>query len=352
MIRSRCCVEPGFQAVDFDQQHRLGVERKAEVKGRLDGRQDALVHHFQRGGNDARGDDLADRVGGVVDRSNTPSIVRTPCGIARQPDPDLGDDGQRPFAADQHADQVEARMVFRRAAELDDRAVGQHGLDAQHVIDRDAVLERVRAAGIGGHVAADRAGPLARRIGGIVIAGALQRIGEPEVDHARLDDGVAVAEVDLQDPLHPREHDHHAAAHRQAAAGQARARPARQKGHLVAVAQPHDRGHVGRSSGETRPRPGSSSRSRSRRTRRPPGRSAQPARSRRRQRRAARRPAAKGRGRSRVSLSQLRAGELGRNPDYKSQRPRNIAAPTAASPERQLGDWPVAALSRSRESPR
>ena len=152
-------------------------------------------------------------------------------------------------------------------------AVGQHHFDAEHVVDRDAVLERVRPAGVGRHVAADRAGPLARRIGGVVIAGALEGVGEPDVDHARLDDGVAVAEVDLEDLLHPREHDHHAAADRQAAAGQARARPARQERHVVLVADLHDRGHVARSCAETRPRPGSSSRSRSRRTRRRAGRS-------------------------------------------------------------------------------
>ena len=68
MIWSRCCVEARFQAVDFDQQDRLGVERKAEVKRRLDGDQDALVHHLQRRRDDARADDLADRVRRVVDR--------------------------------------------------------------------------------------------------------------------------------------------------------------------------------------------------------------------------------------------------------------------------------------------
>ena len=58
---------------------------------------------------------------------------------------------------------------FRRP-KLDDRAVVEHGLEAEDVIDRHAVLERVRAAGVGGHVAADGAGALARRVGGEVIA--------------------------------------------------------------------------------------------------------------------------------------------------------------------------------------
>ena len=118
--------------------------------------------------------------------SKMPSIVRYALRIARQADPDLRDDGQRPFAADERADQIEPGGIFGRPAELHDRAIGQHGLDAEHVIDRHAVLERVRPAGVRGHVAADRAGPLARRIGSVVIAGPLERVGQPDVDHARL----------------------------------------------------------------------------------------------------------------------------------------------------------------------
>ena len=57
MIWSRLVVEARFQPVDFDQQDACGVERKAEMEGRLDRRQDPLVHHFERGGDDARADD-------------------------------------------------------------------------------------------------------------------------------------------------------------------------------------------------------------------------------------------------------------------------------------------------------
>ena len=191
-------VEARFQAVDFDQQDRLGIERKAEVKRRFDGDQNALVHHLQRGRDDARADDLADRLRRVVDRFEHAEHRAAALRIARQPHPDLGDDAERPFAADDRADQVEPGRIFRRPADLHDLAVGQYHLDAQHVVHRDAVLERVRAAGVRGHVAADRAGPLARRIGCVVIAGPCEVLVEPDVHDARLDDGVAVAEVDLQ----------------------------------------------------------------------------------------------------------------------------------------------------------
>ena len=164
--------------------------------------------------------------------------------IARQPHPDLGDDRQRSFAADDRADQIQPDGILGRSAELHDAPVGQHRFDAQHVIHRDAVFQRVRPAGIRRHIAADRAGALARRIGSVVIAGALQSVGQPDVDHARLDDGIAVAKVDFQNPLHPREHDHHAAADRQAAAGQARSGSARQKRHASCIANLHDLGDI------------------------------------------------------------------------------------------------------------
>ena len=61
-------IEPRFEAIDFDQQNRLGVERKAELKRRLDRDQNSLIHHFQRRRHDSRADDLADRGRGVIDR--------------------------------------------------------------------------------------------------------------------------------------------------------------------------------------------------------------------------------------------------------------------------------------------
>ena len=45
------------QAVDLDQQHRAGVHRVAGVVGRLDRLDGQVVHHLQRRGHDAGGDD-------------------------------------------------------------------------------------------------------------------------------------------------------------------------------------------------------------------------------------------------------------------------------------------------------
>ena len=67
--------------------------------------------------------------------------------------------------------------VERLAAELDDVAVGQHDRQPGHVVDREAVLEAVRAARVLGDVAADRADLLARRIGRVEEAGRPRRPG-------------------------------------------------------------------------------------------------------------------------------------------------------------------------------
>jgi hypothetical protein len=58
-----------------------------------------------------------------------------------------------PSRSDQHAQQVGAIVS---GAELDDRAVGQDGLDVQDVVIGDAVLQSVRTAGVFGDVSADR----------------------------------------------------------------------------------------------------------------------------------------------------------------------------------------------------
>src|SRR3712207_7896502 len=48
----------------------------------------------------------------------------------------------------------------------------EHDAQAGHVVRREAVLEAVRAAGVLGDVAADRADDLARRVGRVVEVGA------------------------------------------------------------------------------------------------------------------------------------------------------------------------------------
>ena len=89
-----------------------------------------------------------------------------------------------------------------------------------------------------------------------MIASPLQGLIEPSVHDPWFDDRIAVANVDFEDSLHPREDQHHAAADRQRAAGQTGAGPAghdrhsappgrlKDASHLVGIAREHS--HVGR----------------------------------------------------------------------------------------------------------
>ena len=61
-----------------------------------------------------------------------------------------------------------------------------------------------------------------------------------QVDHAGLNDGPKVGDVDLEDPRHPRERDDDASLHRDRATGEARPRAARDDGHRVLMAEPRE----------------------------------------------------------------------------------------------------------------
>ena len=76
---------------------------------------------------------------------------------------------ERALRADERAEQVVAGRVDLLAAERDDLAVGEHDLQAGDVVRREAVLEAVRAAGVLGDVAADRADDLRRRVGRVEV---------------------------------------------------------------------------------------------------------------------------------------------------------------------------------------
>ena len=136
--------------------------------------------------------------------------VRTSSGQADQPDGHRGDDAERALGADDGAEQVVAGAVGRDPAERHDVALGGDEVGAEDVVGGEAVLQAVRAAGVLRDVAADRADLLARRVGRVVVAVGRRRLGDVEVDHARLDDGALVLAAYGGDGAHLRGHDQHA----------------------------------------------------------------------------------------------------------------------------------------------
>jgi hypothetical protein len=88
------------------------------------------------------------------------------------------------------------------------------------VIGRDAVLERVRAAGVLRDIATDRARLLRRRVGSVEKAVLAHGVGDVEINDTAFDLDAAALEIDRDNPVHPRSADHHGRPHRQRAAGE------------------------------------------------------------------------------------------------------------------------------------
>ncbi len=158
---------------------------------------------------------------------------------AQQPHRHLGDDAEQSLRADNDAEEIIAGGVELLAAQPDDLAVHQHHLDAEHVVGGEPVFQAMHAARVLGDIAADRAGDLARRIGRVVEAGMLNRVSDAEIGDARLDDGAAIGEIDVEDAVELAETEEHAVGERQGAAGQRGAGAARHDldAFLLAIAQ-------------------------------------------------------------------------------------------------------------------
>ena len=222
-------------AVELDEQDGACADRVPGRHGVLGGLDRQPVHHLDRGRHHARGDDVRDggagRVHRVEAREQRPDGLRSPDEAERDP----GRDPERALGADDHAEQVGPVRVERLPAELDDLAVRQHECQPGDVVGREPVLEAVRAAGVLGDVAADRAHLLARGVGRVEEALSGDGAGDVEVRHARLDDDALAREVDLEDPVHSGERHDDAAWHGRRAARKTGAGPARDEWHALAV---------------------------------------------------------------------------------------------------------------------
>src|SRR5439155_9796692 len=112
--------------------------------------------------------------------------------------------------------------------------------------DREAVLEAVRAAGVLGDVAADRADLLRGGIRRVVEARVRNGARHVEIRDARLDDDLRALDVDLEDAGQPGERDDDPLGDGKRAAGEPGARAARDERNAVSVAGANRRLDVGR----------------------------------------------------------------------------------------------------------
>ena len=135
------------------------------------------------------------------------------------------------------------------AADLDDRAVDEHHLQAEHVVRRHPVFQTMRAAGIHADIAGDRAGELRGWIGRIKEAVRHNGIGDAEIGDAGFDAHRAVGVIDGQDARHLGDAQHHRILLRDGAAGKRSAGAARHDVDAIVETIAHDARRLSRRAG-------------------------------------------------------------------------------------------------------
>ncbi len=192
-------------AVELDDQHRAATRRVVRPERRL-GRLDRdRVHHLDRRRGDPRADDPRHRLARLVGLDEAGEQRANRRRGTQDPQRQLGRDPERALGADEHAEQIGPLVPDRQ---LDQLTVGQHDLRRQDVVDREAVLQAVRAARVLRDVAADRADLLRGRVGRVVEAVIGDGARDVEIGDTRLDHDMAAVGVDLEHPVHPRQRDH------------------------------------------------------------------------------------------------------------------------------------------------
>ena len=241
--------------VELDNQRGLGVP--GDWRLRLGGVDREAIHHLDCCWHDTFGDDRGDGVACCLGRRKHRHERLDVFGLRQQIEQRLGDDADGAFAADHDAKQIEARRVWRLAAEFDNRAVRQHDGRRQYVIDGKAIFEAVSAAGVLGQIATNRADLLAGGVGCVVEAERSGDLADPKVRDAGLHTYALVGAVDVEHLTQARQADHDAIFGRQCPARQAGAGTTGHERDTVLVTETHDgRDLLGRAGQDHRARHG------------------------------------------------------------------------------------------------
>ena len=200
------------------------------------GRGHGLVHHLQPGRDDARRNHRGHCVARFAQVVKAGHDAACQLRLGHQLHGHFADDGQHAFAAHHHAHQVVAGGVQRVTTKFDGLALHGKAADLEHVVQREAVFEAVNAARVLGHIAANRAGNLAARVGRVVQAQRSCRLADGQVAHAALHHRRAAALVHFQDFVELGQRERHAQSMGHGTAGQASACTARHHRHIQVVA--------------------------------------------------------------------------------------------------------------------
>ena len=146
----------GFaHSFQLDQQHGVGIAWISDRRPgfhRLDGE---TVHHLQGGRDDPGSGDVHDRLRGGIHAVEDGQQRAYGFAAPHQPQHGFGHNAYRPLGADERAAQIVAGRIRRAPAQPDHATVIKDHLDAQHMIGRDAVGQRVRTAGVVRDIPAD-----------------------------------------------------------------------------------------------------------------------------------------------------------------------------------------------------
>src|SRR5205823_6448555 len=150
-----------------------------------------------------------------------------------------------PLGTDEQAFQVVAGNILPdRPAERDDLTRWDHGLEPRDPVAGDAVLERVRAAGVAGDVAADLADLRCARVRREAEAVLARKPLDVAGRDARLDVDAPEQRIELPYAVQALEADHDTTHDRDRAAGEPCATAARRQRHVVLVTPAHHRRHL------------------------------------------------------------------------------------------------------------
>ena len=145
------------EAIAFDEEKGLGGFGELETEGGVDGVHDSAIHHLQRGGDGAPGDDFGDGLGGLADGLEGDEGGSDLGRDGGEFDPGFGDDSEEALGATDDAEEVVAGTLAMLAPNGQDFTLGVDHGDAEDVLDGDAVLEGVGSTGVFGDVAAEGA---------------------------------------------------------------------------------------------------------------------------------------------------------------------------------------------------
>ena len=185
-------------AVAFAEQNRLGIQIVTGVHKVFDRSGHGFVHHLQPGRDDAGGNYSSHCITCLAQVIKAGHDAARQHRFGHQFDSHLQRHGEHAFAADDHRQQVIARVVQRVAAKLHQLAFNREAFDLEHVVQRQTVFEAMHAARVFGHIAAYGAGNLAGGIGCVIQAQRRGGLADGQVAYAALNNRSATGRIHPQ----------------------------------------------------------------------------------------------------------------------------------------------------------